>query len=724
MKLDISTSGKENYTNGVKSSGSFFPSMNVKGFLLVGLLLASIVSTAAAILPASLSPAYASHEDISITVENIVYQPEDEVFIEGEVADPDNDIEEAQITVFDPSNDELSDVDNENIDVDTDDGTFDFSFILDDNADEGRYKVVVEYGNADDGISFFEVDDRDDDNNDVLVETSDDTYSPGDTVEISGSVPDPSSETEVDITIYDPDGIKLDDDTVELDNDDEFTYDNYDLEDNADHGRYSVKAEYDNQETWAVFEVEEDSSSDPIIADTNKNTYEPGETVELTGEVNKISGVNDVQITVEDPDNVEIIDDEATVSSSGDFNYKFDLDDNADEGTYTITITYDEDDKEVTFTVDESGAVDDTLTNTGGVTVDIDKTSYLAGEIMKITGKVKTIAPDELVYIHIVRPAGTIAQIVQTEVESDKSYSYDLKLKSDLTAATGYKVKVTYDIDEVAEERFSITGKVTTGPPITVKTDKADYSSGETIEISGKVSADIIETGQKVLIRVWNPEGAAYRFDPVATSSDGSYSYDMKVGGDLGLPGEYDVIASYGEDVEAKTTFNFGEITSGKINYNLRVDDETYPITYEVAEGSATVKSMILKVNDKSIVISLEGVTEPGQIVVELPREVIDSKSGQNDTAYLVTTSDLDTGTEEATTISEDSTSDKRILIIDYDQGTDLIEISGTQVVPEFGEIAMIILGVTMMAIIAMFARGRFGMQTGLGSLFGKKTQL
>jgi hypothetical protein len=337
---------------------------------------------------------------------------------------------------------------------------------------------------------------------------------------------------------------------------------------------------------------------------------------------------------------------------------------------------------------------------------------------MKVTGTVKTIAQDELVFIHVIAPDGKVAQFVQTEVASDKSYSYDLKLKSDLAESSSYKIKVTYDVDEVAEARFTIAGKVNTGPAISVKTDKAAYSSGETIRISGKVSEDLLKPGQQVLIRVWNPEGAAYRFEPLSTSSDGSYSYEMKVGGELGLSGEYDVVASYGEDAEAKTTFNF-QIPVGKTSYSLKFEDKSYPIPYEVTEGPAKVKSMILKEGDKSIVISLEGATESGQIIIELPREVIDSKAdnGETDRPYLVMASDFDTGREEAAAIEEeDATADKRILVIDYEEGTDLIEIAGTQIVPEFGQIAILVFAATMIALVMLMGGGRFRIQ-GLGSL-------
>ena len=48
-----------------------------------------------------------------------------------------------------------------------------------------------------------------------------------------------------------------------------------------------------------------------------------------------------------------------------------------------------------------------------------------------------------------------------------------------------------------------------------------------------------------------------------------------------------------------------------------------------------------------------------------------------------------------------------RTLHIEYDAGTEKIEIVGSHVVPEFGTIAMIILAVAIVSIIAITAKTR-----------------
>ncbi|MGI0040280.1 MAG: plastocyanin/azurin family copper-binding protein, partial [Nitrososphaera sp.] len=80
---------------------------------------------------------------------------------------------------------------------------------------------------------------------------------------------------------------------------------------------------------------------------------------------------------------------------------------------------------------------------------------------------------------------------------------------------------------------------------ISVATDKNYYEKGENIVVTGKV--EDIAPGQPVIIQVSNPDDAAYRLDQVSILADGSFNYDLKIGGELGITGTYAVIALYGE---------------------------------------------------------------------------------------------------------------------------------------------------------------------------------
>ncbi len=89
---------------------------------------------------------------------------------------------------------------------------------------------------------------------------------------------------------------------------------------------------------------------------------------------------------------------------------------------------------------------------------------------------------------------------------------------------------------------------------VTIQADKPSYTSDETINLSGSVSP-VIE-GLPVLIQIFNPNGEAYRFDQVSTTSTGTYSFAFNIGGDIGSSGQYRIVVSY-NGVAAETTLAF-----------------------------------------------------------------------------------------------------------------------------------------------------------------------
>jgi len=90
---------------------------------------------------------------------------------------------------------------------------------------------------------------------------------------------------------------------------------------------------------------------------------------------------------------------------------------------------------------------------------------------------------------------------------------------------------------------------------VTVQTDKASYTTGDDITITGKVGP--VMEGQPVLIRVLDPDGALARIDPVSVEAGGAYTYTFPSGGPLmSQDGDYTVIATY-RGTNEETTFFF-----------------------------------------------------------------------------------------------------------------------------------------------------------------------
>ena len=135
--------------------------------------------------------------------------------------------------------------------------------------------------------------------------------------------------------------------------------------------------------------------------------------------------------------------------------------------------------------------------------------------------------------------------------------------------------------------------------------------------------------------------------------------------------------------------------------YNV-VDPSTgtsYPVNYNITGG--TVKDMSLDTNATSIVISLQ-TTSDGNFTITLPRTVIDAKDGPNDDQFFVLVDGADTDFQES------KTSTDRTLSIPIIDGTERVEIIGTQVVPEFGSISIAILVISIISIIAITYKNKF----------------
>lgn len=689
----------------------------VLSLALVLVLVGSILSIASN--PIS-RPSYASHENITIEISDDVtdtYEPGDSVTIEGTI----DDLVDDEVVTIDINKPSGTTTHTEDDIEPNSSGDFDFSYETPTSADEGVWTVEVQY-DGESAFTYFIVDDESDTIDIELDETSA-TYEAGSDVEISGQVDEvETGEDVVEITVIDPtDDEIVDSEEAELGDgtldEDEFEF-TVELPSDAEHGRYAVKISYgDDQEGFILFEVEDDggssSGSDAITAESDESAYQPGDTVEISGQIEDVQSSTELEIVVEDPDGEEIeSDNDVTVESDGDFSFDFDLEDDAPEGEYTVTLTYGDEELEINFDVDEDAGSGSGSSN---LTVRLSKSSLLAGESFTVSGTVPKIVTDEEVSILVYdKNSVFVGPAAYVEPKSDKTFSETLRLKPDLEVEDDYTVRVNYNGEEVRAE-FSITGQSSGSDAITIKTDDTEYPAGSTVMISGKVSSDLLVEDEKMLIQIFNPEDTAYRFDQVDVEDDGSYSYEVVVGGKLGIGGVYEVKAVYG-GIESKTTFT---IEGGKAMYDLRAAGKTFKIQYDITDGS--IRSMFVDEDAKKLVVVLDDVNADGQLTLVLPREVINSAEGDEDIPYVIRSTDLEAGAGSEPDVDEsDATGSTRTVVIDYEQGTDLIEISGTSVVPEFGSIAALILAVAVLAITLVTGRSRFIGNTKFGSNFLK----
>jgi predicted secreted protein with PEFG-CTERM motif len=148
----------------------------------------------------------------------------------------------------------------------------------------------------------------------------------------------------------------------------------------------------------------------------------------------------------------------------------------------------------------------------------------------------------------------------------------------------------------------------------------------------------------------------------------------------------------------ASTRINPSTPIPNPIGSTISVDRTNFSLSYSITGGS------VLNVNPgedtNSLIITIE-TTSDGELAITLPRALIDAKLGNADDVFFV----LVDGEEVA--FGESKTSTNRTLTISFTRGDETIEIIGTSIVPEFGTIAVMILGIAIISIIAVTARSK-----------------
>ena len=251
---------------------------------------------------------------------------------------------------------------------------------------------------------------------------------------------------------------------------------------------------------------------------------------------------------------------------------------------------------------------------------------------------------------------------------------------------------------------------------IVVTTDKASYSEGEIILVTGEVQSLY---GVPVSIIVKAPNGNLVSIAQIDVGADKKFSTEITAGGALmKVEGTYTITVQYGNvNRTAETSFEFGGVmedqTSGDQTSGDQITEQESIVTdttisvqgsvdligYEITGGK--LLSIMTDVDANSLIILIDA-TDDGSLTITIPRSVLDALLGDgsdDDFFVLVDGEEVD--------FDEIISSTDRILTIEFLAGAEEIEIIGTFVIPEFGTIAAMILAVAIISIIAISAKSR-----------------
>jgi hypothetical protein len=135
----------------------------------------------------------------------------------------------------------------------------------------------------------------------------------------------------------------------------------------------------------------------------------------------------------------------------------------------------------------------------------------------------------------------------------------------------------------------------------------------------------------------------------------------------------------------------------------LGIDDSNYPIRYAITSGQ--VESMFVDLPARALMITVNS-NDVGQLTIELPRNIIDSRQDNNvDVRYQVFVGRLteNEGVLPATFQEIEKTDQKRVLVIDYPADSEypsLIVIDGTHVIPEFASLVVPLMAASIVGTI------------------------
>ena len=125
----------------------------------------------------------------------------------------------------------------------------------------------------------------------------------------------------------------------------------------------------------------------------------------------------------------------------------------------------------------------------------------------------------------------------------------------------------------------------------------------------------------------------------------------------------------------------------------IAVQGTDYELTYTITGG--VLNQVSPDQEAESLILSIDSISN-GTLFVQLPRDVIDAKFGEEDDDFFILIDGVETDFEEIKSAND------RTITISFPEGTEEIEIIGTFVVPEFGTVAILILIISIVSVIAL----------------------
>ena len=153
----------------------------------------------------------------------------------------------------------------------------------------------------------------------------------------------------------------------------------------------------------------------------------------------------------------------------------------------------------------------------------------------------------------------------------------------------------------------------------------------------------------------------------------------------------------FGQENETISQLNETATTSDLVNSKeLEIGNASYQIRYQIS-GDNQLNEMWVQRDNITLAAEIRALSD-GVLTIELPRDVIDSKKQSNmDDAYAVFIDGQLVPYDEIM-----NSTHARILSIEFGNGSEQIEITGTHIVPEFGPLAALVLAISIAGVVVV----------------------
>ncbi|HET9008507.1 MAG TPA: lamin tail domain-containing protein [Nitrosarchaeum sp.] len=332
------------------------------------------------------------------------------------------------------------------------------------------------------------------------------------------------------------------------------TYDGYDLDSTSD-WKFATSTAGSSNGKIVISEEKDDVT---VSVSSNKSSYLFGDTAIIQGTVSKQVFIvkpyyhaDEIIIKVSGPNYNKSI----SLYPDLNLNYKTTLNLQQvlgiNEGDYTVLVTYGGATSQTSFSVGDEIVVED-IRDDGTLSITTDKSQYLPGETLRLTGSTTKVVPFEGLKFTIKNPSG---KIISTGSLYPTNGQFSTSVFLNIVNPVYGKYQITGEyFDKSTLAFFEVIQDIKEEKPISLWTDKEAYGLGDTVIITGRLNnvwvgfmdLEILQTRNAALATsaLGGGNSGFKILDMVKISGDGSFTYSFKIpDNDIRL-GDYKITVS------------------------------------------------------------------------------------------------------------------------------------------------------------------------------------